>query len=1353
MKVLKLLFISVLTLSTTGILAQADPTFGCNDPDAFNFSGGGFDVNSNCKYEGDSCDDGDATTYASQYDSSGTCVETVVGCSDPAACNYNASWNAPGICEYENTSAGCWRCSQEIGSASHGDGNGVLDDNDMNDNGVCDDEEIYGCMDPTACNYDDTATAESAFSDMPSPCQFLENPTCDFCALQGEDGISFISEGGVDLQVHKDYSAIPGDEDGNGVCDDDEIFGCMDENACNYDATATKDTAFVVPSCNLPGECGCDGEETSNRPEGDCDCDGNQADILGECGGGCTADDNDNGICDADEVPGCMNPNACNYDSNANVSDDSCAFQEDECGVCGGEGPPAGFCDCAGSIADTNNNGLCDDTEVVGCMDAEACNFDMHATFDDPSSCLQYDECFVCGGNGIISAEHCNCDGDVLDALGKCGGSCTADVDNDGICDNVDPCLGVGEVPDECGVCGGPGAVYECGCEPLLDRACSCDPSTGEQFLPDPGKDCDGNCLNGQDENNQCIVSSSEIVTELTSPLMTRVQGNSIVKDLNPFDMERWLNRVDTLHARMSRNLDDGSLLGKSDSLTIEHQILDKGKLYVQDDAVFSDIVRMDTNVTIGGNLLVEGWARIKGTTFSDGGLETTTLDMSGDLSVGGDVYFDGHLAVAKNVDFEDSLSVASTLVVGDLNAVKINKEGRIEASEAMLRSDLTVSGDASVAKDLEIGGSLDLNNSSFTVSQGGDVVAGGSLTSKGNTNVQGTLTVNSAAALKSGLNVTGNTTIEGSLSHTGSDFSTNATTVYVGSNAKNSEVRHRNGVLGVLGGETSTTAVSKYGMVLAGDSPNQHGLMIKVSSSDPGTNNDFLTFTDNEGFIVGAIEGIKANEVLNDPAYSSMLTGNAVDIGVAAFAVKGTMTDLSKTVGQIGTEAGKAASAAIPGAGLTDSDVAEPVAHGITAGVKSGFTVAYTAILAGQVLALKLTTAGAVASQAAYFRKRGVAFKTGGADYAEWIEKEDYRMDFHPGQVVGIKSGKVSLDTKNSDHNMVISTSPVILGNSPGQDLEVNYEQVAFLGQVPVRVKGSVNMGDYIIPSGDADGFAKAVRPEEIGLNDITEVIGVAWESGDNDVYNIVNSSIGLENNSLRELVRHVDSRLSRMEDLIVGQELEADTRQPLSRWKKGKRATKRHRNDADLQAVSKPNSHGRLAKPDFAAQQMHDSSQPEFAAVDEEQLDARIEASLTELMEGGYEISEEQYAESLSQFERVIQSASSSIAMDLQEGRSISQAIIALGQATPMSQAVIKANAEITMAVFDHFINPVTIKSAIRENIQSMKNLDLSAAALELYPPNSEQEAQLISSIINDLEEIMYEVNPATAIYAKNR
>ena len=74
------------------------------------------------------------------------------------------------------------------------------------------------------------------------------------------------------------------DADGDGICDDvDPCVGALD--ACGI--------------CNGPGEvyeCGC-----SDIPEGDCDCEGNQADALGICGGSCQSDDNDNGICDADE--------------------------------------------------------------------------------------------------------------------------------------------------------------------------------------------------------------------------------------------------------------------------------------------------------------------------------------------------------------------------------------------------------------------------------------------------------------------------------------------------------------------------------------------------------------------------------------------------------------------------------------------------------------------------------------------------------------------------------------------------------------------------------------------------------------------------------------------------------------------------------------------------------------------------------------------------------------------------------------------------------------------------------------------------------------------------------------------
>ena len=36
----------------------------------------------------------------------------------------------------------------------------------------------------------------------------------------------------------------------------------------------------------------------------------------------------------------------------------------------------------------------------------------------------------------------CDCDGNQLDALGNCGGIAAADADSDGICDDVDDCVG-----------------------------------------------------------------------------------------------------------------------------------------------------------------------------------------------------------------------------------------------------------------------------------------------------------------------------------------------------------------------------------------------------------------------------------------------------------------------------------------------------------------------------------------------------------------------------------------------------------------------------------------------------------------------------------------------------------------------------------------------------------------------------------------------------------------------------------------------------------------------------------------------------------------------------------------------
>ena len=83
------------------------------------------------------------------------------------------------------------------------------------------------------------------------------------------------------------------------------------------------------------------------------------------------------------------------------------------------------------------------------------------------------DECGVCGGPG--SVYECGCS-DIADGFCDCDGSvfdeCNVcggtgvDADGDGVCDDVDDCVGA---YDECGVCNGDGAIYDCGCEGFSD--------------------------------------------------------------------------------------------------------------------------------------------------------------------------------------------------------------------------------------------------------------------------------------------------------------------------------------------------------------------------------------------------------------------------------------------------------------------------------------------------------------------------------------------------------------------------------------------------------------------------------------------------------------------------------------------------------------------------------------------------------------------------------------------------------------------------------------------------------------------------------------------------------------------
>ena len=159
------------------------------------------------------------------------------------------------------------------------------------------------------------------------------------------------------------------------------------------------------------------------------------------------------GVC---EIPGCTDSDAVNFLEVATEDDGSCLYG--------------------------------------GCTDQEACNYDAAADEDD-DSCLYLDACGVCGGAGIPEGD-CDCDGNVADAVGTCGGDCTTDSDSDGICDDVDPCVGN---LDACGICNGPGAVYDCGCAEQPEGDCDCN---GNQL--DALGVCGGDCLADVNCNGIC---------------------------------------------------------------------------------------------------------------------------------------------------------------------------------------------------------------------------------------------------------------------------------------------------------------------------------------------------------------------------------------------------------------------------------------------------------------------------------------------------------------------------------------------------------------------------------------------------------------------------------------------------------------------------------------------------------------------------------------------------------------------------------------------------------------------------------------------------------------------------------
>ena len=170
-------------------ICDEDELSGCTDQTACNFDTAATDDDGTCLYP------------APGYDCDG--VGTINGCMDESACNFNPTATietSNDVCLYPVLNYDC-------------QGNCV---NDVDGDGICDEDESSGCTDHTACNFDNAATDDDGSCLYPAP--------------------------GYDC-------------DGVGT-----INGCMDEAACNFNPTATVETAndvclYPVLNYDCSGNC------------------------------------------------------------------------------------------------------------------------------------------------------------------------------------------------------------------------------------------------------------------------------------------------------------------------------------------------------------------------------------------------------------------------------------------------------------------------------------------------------------------------------------------------------------------------------------------------------------------------------------------------------------------------------------------------------------------------------------------------------------------------------------------------------------------------------------------------------------------------------------------------------------------------------------------------------------------------------------------------------------------------------------------------------------------------------------------------------------------------------------------
>tara|TARA_B100002019_G_scaffold293230_1_gene319512 strand:+ start:67 stop:3024 length:2958 start_codon:yes stop_codon:yes gene_type:complete len=194
----------------------------------------------------------------------------------------------------------------------------------IEDDGSCDAWMVAICEDTNDLSYNDASDLQAQLDAAQTALDAYN--TLHNTTLNITDDVEYVAPN--ELPTTSPYY----NSDAAAYCTGQIVNGCTDSGATNYDSTANVD-------------------------DGSC--------IYG--------------------IPGCIDPDACNYSQDATQDDGSCDYPDPPCRVCNQDPPLTDGTGYVVVSPDTDGDGICDAEEIPGCTDPDALNYDPAATDDDGS--------------------------------------------------------------------------------------------------------------------------------------------------------------------------------------------------------------------------------------------------------------------------------------------------------------------------------------------------------------------------------------------------------------------------------------------------------------------------------------------------------------------------------------------------------------------------------------------------------------------------------------------------------------------------------------------------------------------------------------------------------------------------------------------------------------------------------------------------------------------------------------------------------------------------------------------------------------------------------------------------------